>query len=130
MQLKAQTSEINSPCFHETFPPAVLMRIECDKPPTRPNIPMVAWAASKFGKSKNRAEKIPATPSKTATPHPSIERKSKETVPGNFAFTLFAYIFTALFFGLCIIFALLAYRYHKSLYQWIAKFDNKDTRSI
>lgn len=33
----------------------------------------------------------------------------------------------AIIFGLCIIFAFLAYRYQESLYQWIARFNNKDT---
>ncbi len=32
----------------------------------------------------------------------------------------------AIIFGLCIIFAFLAYRYQESLYQWIARFNNKD----
>jgi uncharacterized membrane protein YdjX (TVP38/TMEM64 family) len=33
----------------------------------------------------------------------------------------------AIIFGLCIIFAFLAYRYRESLYRWIARFNNKDT---
>lgn len=55
-------------------------------------------------------------------------------MPGTFLLslqgsTLFEqnYGVLAIIFGLCIIFAFLAYRYRESLYQWIARFNNKDT---
>jgi len=55
-------------------------------------------------------------------------------MPGTFLLslqgsTLFEqnYGVLAIIFGLCIIFAFLAYRYQESLYQWIARFNNKDT---
>lgn len=55
-------------------------------------------------------------------------------MPGTFLLslqgsTLFEqdYGVLAIIFGLCIILAFLAYRYRESLYQWIARFSNKDT---